>query len=60
MYVLYVSNYSGPKVRSLDWEASKRKGQNVPLASAVVRGGGGLRDEPKECLRRRLEQTLKK
>ena len=28
--------------------------RNVPLASADVRGGGRLRDEPKERLRRRL------
>ena len=26
-----------------------------PFVSADVRGGGRLRDEPKECLRRRLE-----
>ena len=27
-----------------------------PFVSADVRGGGRLRDEPKECLRRRLDQ----
>ena len=27
-----------------------------PFVSADVRGGGRLRDEPKECLRRRLHQ----
>ena len=31
---------------------------NVPLASADVRGGGRLRDEPKERLRRRLGTRL--
>ena len=28
-----------------------------PFVSADVRGGGRLRDEPKECLRRRLSGT---
>ena len=30
-----------------------------PFVSADVRGGGRLRDEPKECLRRRLEFSKK-
>ena len=30
---------------------------NVPLVSAEVRGGGRLRDELKECLRRRLVEV---
>ena len=29
-----------------------------PFVSADVRGGGRLRDEPKECLRRRLVNPL--
>ena len=32
----------------------EQRERNVPLASADVRGGGRLRDEPKERLRRRL------
>ena len=32
----------------------EQRERNVPLASADVRGGGILRDEPKERLRRRL------
>ena len=32
----------------------EQRERNVPLASAEVRGGGILRDEPKERLRRRL------
>ena len=38
----------------------EQRQRNVPLASADVRGGGILRDEPKERLRRRLdcEQSL--
>ena len=32
----------------------EQREKNVPLASADVRGGGRLRDEPKERLRRRL------
>ena len=33
----------------------EQRARNVPLASADVRGGGKLRDEPKERLRRRLQ-----
>ena len=33
----------------------EQRERNVPLASADVRGGGILRDEPKERLRRRLK-----
>ena len=49
-------NFSGSKVGSLDRDASKQRARNVPLVSADVRGGGSCltRDEPKECLRRRL------
>ena len=36
----------------------KQRERNVPLASADVRGGGILRDEPKERLRRRLASRL--
>jgi len=36
----------------------EQRERNVPLASADVRGGGILRDEPKERLRRRLEEEL--
>ena len=36
----------------------EQRERNVPLASADVRGGGRLRDEPKERLRRRLGPTL--
>ena len=50
----YPLNFSGSKVRSRDRDASKQRARNVPLALGDVRGGGGLRDEPKECLRRRL------
>ena len=32
----------------------EQRARNVPLPSADVRGGGRFRDEPKECLRRRL------
>jgi len=32
----------------------EQRERNVPLASADVRGGGILRDEPKERLRKRL------
>ena len=35
----------------------EQRERNVPLASADVRGGGRLRDEPKERLRRRLKKT---
>ena len=35
----------------------EQRERNVPLASADVRGGGILRDEPKERLRRRLLLT---
>ena len=48
--------FSGSKARSRDLKASKQKERNVPLASADVRRGGRLRDEPKECLRRRLRR----
>ena len=47
-------NFSGSKVRRRDRDASKQTAKNVPLASADIRGGGRLRDEPNECLRRRL------
>ena len=33
--------------------------RNVPLASADVRGGGRLRAEPNERLRRRLERYVR-
>ena len=36
----------------------QQRARNVPLASADVRGGGRLRDEPKERLRRRLMLQL--
>ena len=36
----------------------QQRARNVPLASADVRGGGRLRDEPKECLRRRLKPEM--
>ena len=42
------------KVCSSDRGKSKQKTRNVPLVSAEVHGGGRLRDEPKEGLRRRL------
>ena len=35
----------------------EQRERNVPLASADVRGGGILRDEPKERLRRRLPRA---
>ena len=35
---------------SRERDASKHKARNVPLASADVRGGGRLRNEPQECL----------
>jgi len=38
----------------------EQRERNVPLASADVRGGGILRDEPKERLRRRLRVVGKK
>ena len=47
-------NFSGWKVRRHDRDAWKQRARNIPLASADVRGGGRLRDKPKECLRRRL------
>jgi len=37
----------------------EQRERNVPLASADVRGGGILRDEPKERLRRRLYGRLR-
>ena len=37
----------------------QQRARNVPLASADVRGGGRLRDEPKERLRRRLVFELR-
>ena len=36
----------------------EQRARNVPLASADVRGGGRLRDEPKERLHRRLIRLL--
>ena len=36
----------------------EQRPRNVPLASADVRGGGRLHDEPKECLRRRLVDSM--
>ena len=36
----------------------EQRARNVPLASADVRGGGRLCDEPKERLRRRLYYQL--
>ena len=36
----------------------QQRARNVPLASADVRGGERLCDEPKECLRRRLYYQL--
>ena len=44
-------SFSGYKVRSHDQDGSKQK--NISFGSANFRGGGGLRDELKECLRRR-------
>ena len=41
----------------------EQRERNVPLASADVRGGGRLHDEPKEHLRRRLcitKRTIKR
>ena len=35
----------------------EQRERNVPLASADVRGGERLRDEPKERLRRRLSSA---
>ena len=40
-------NFSGSKVRSRDWDASKQKARNVPLASADFRGGGDCVTSPK-------------
>ena len=37
----------------------EQRERNVPLALADVRGGGILRDEPKERLRRRLHDLLR-
>ena len=37
----------------------EQRERNVPLASADVRGGGRLRDEPKERLRSRLEKDFR-
>ena len=48
-------NVSVFKVRSRDRNASKQTAKNVPLPLADVRGGGRMRDEPKECLHRRLD-----
>ena len=44
----------GSKVHSCDWNVSKQRARNVPLASADTRGGGRLCDKPKEYLHRRL------
>ena len=44
----------GSKLCSFDRDARKRRGKNVPLASADVRGRGRLNDDPEECLGRRL------
>lgn len=38
-------------------DARKQRARNVPLASAEVRWGGRLRDDPKECLCMRLVPT---
>ena len=56
----YPLNFSGTKACSRDRDASKQKARNVPLASADVREGGWLCDEPKECLRRRLTEERSK
>ena len=46
----------GPKPAAVIWRRANKKERNVPLASADIRRGGRLRDEPKECLRRRLRR----
>ena len=51
-------NFFGSKVCSGDRDGSKQRARNVPLASADVRGGGRLREEPKECLHSRLPLRL--
>ena len=46
------------KVCSRDRNVSKQRVRNVPLPSVDVRGGGRMRDEPTECLHRRLVLSL--